>query len=109
MEVMISHGQDEAKTLHAVESFSDILKKKIIEFSTEWSDLWPRLQEDTECARLVKIIGHSTAHKVFSQHLKDIKADEVGEVNPHYKTQKLDQRKRRNLDKSSYGHPAESG
>ena len=85
-----------------MKKFSDIIKNKVHEFSTKWSDIWPRLRDDPECADLIKVIGMERAHKVFSQHLNDIKADEVGEVHPHSRNGKLDRQQLRNSDKANY-------
>ena len=101
---MSSHSVDETKEMYAMEKFSDIIKNKVHKFS-KWGDIL----SDPECASLIKVIGRQEAHKVFSQRLNDIKADEVGEVNPHFRTGKLDQQPMRNLDKASYGHPSDSG
>ena len=106
---MISHGQDETNEKYAMKTFSSIIKNKVHDVSTKWSDIWPLLREDQQCAQLIKVIGIKRAHKVFSQRLKDIEANEVGEGDPHFKTGNLDQQQMRNLDKANYGHSSDSG
>ena len=106
---MITHGQEETNEMYAMKTLSGIIKNKVNVFSTKWSDIWPLLREDPQCAQLIKVIGMERAHKIFSQCLKDIKADEVQEAHSHLKTRTLNQQQMRNLDKPIHGHPADSG
>lgn len=106
---MISHGQDETIEIIAMKTFNGIIKSNVQQFSTKWSEIWPLLRENPDCTGLVEVIGIERAHKVFCQCLMDIKADEVREAHPHYKTQKLDEQQMRNLDEASYRHPSDSG
>ena len=64
---MISHGQDETIEIYAIKTFNGIIKK--------WSDIWPLLQENPECVKLIEAIDIEKAHKVFCQCLTDFKGD----------------------------------
>ena len=105
---MVSLGKDEINEMSAIETFKSIIKSKVQQCSANWSELWPRLRENSDCDKLIKVIGIEKAHKVFCQCLKDIEVDEVGETHPHHKIQNIDQQHTRNLDKTIYGHPADS-
>ena len=103
---MASLSKDEKNEMSAIETFKRIIKSKVQQCSANWSELWPRLQENPDCPKLIKVIGMEKAHKVFCQCLKDIEADEIGETHPH---QKIDHQHTRNLDKTIHGYPADSG
>ena len=105
---MVSRGKDESNEIIAIETFNRIIKSKVQQCSANWSELWPRLRENPDCAKLIKVIGIEKAHKVFCQCLKDIKADEVGETHQHHKIRKLDQQHMIKLDTTIYGHSADS-
>lgn len=100
----------ETLEMYAIKTFNGIIKNNVRQFSTKWSDIWPVLQENPECAKLIEVIGIERAHKVFCQCLTDIKAG-VLETQPHshLKTQALDQQQMRNiqseLDEAIQGHP----
>ena len=108
---MISYGQDETIEIYAIKTFNGIIKSNVQRFSTKWSDIWPLLQENPECVKLIEVIGIEKAHKVFCQCLTDIKADVAleAEPHPHLKTRALDQQQMRNiqseLDEAVQRHP----
>ena len=106
---MISQGQDETIEMFAIRTFNAIIKSNVQQFSTKWCEIWPLLRENSDCSKLVEVIGIERAHKMFCKCLEDVKADEVREPHPHHETRKLDQQQMRNLDKGSYGHPSDSG
>ena len=93
---MSSRDQDETIEVYAMKAFRGVIKSKS---STKWSDIWPLLQENPECAQIIEDIGIERAHKVFCQCVTDIKPDVGLETHrhSHHKTRSVDQQQMRNI------------
>ena len=75
-ELMLSRGKDAS---FARATFNRLIREKVTNFSSEWSNTWPYLQLDRHCSEAVEIIGMPEAKKVFCQRLMALKVTELKE------------------------------
>ena len=87
----------------AMITFNHVIKENVHQFSTEWSDIWPALQRDQAIAQIVEVLGIEKARDIFSQHLIEIKVNEVQAAHP--KNRKLNQQQIKKLKEAFNGHP----
>lgn len=73
-EVIESRTKD---TTYSTNSFNQLIKESVSNFSVEWSDIWPHLQANPACAKAVDVLGIKEAKKLFCQRLMELKVQEL--------------------------------
>lgn len=73
-DVFQSRSQD---TTYSINTFNQLLKETVTEFSIEWSDVWPHLQFNPSCVKAVEILGIEQVRKLFCQRLMELKVQEL--------------------------------
>lgn len=62
---------------YSTAAFNQLLKDTVVDFSTEWSDAWPRLQFNPSCVRAVEVLGLEKIRKMYCQRLMELKVQEI--------------------------------